>query len=254
MRDITFYSQALGRDMTYRVYLPKQFAQRPKPSVVYLLHGCGNNFRDWSNYSDAGAFSARGLLLVMVDGDCSYYSNAALKPKDKFEDYLVRDIVSDVESRFQVAVGREHRAIVGVSMGGFAAVKLALARPDLFAFAGALSPAIDAPSRPFSWRRLSQSIRFRTIFGPQGSKSRTTSDPFVLVKSSDPAKTPHLFITAGNSEPLLDPIRRFANLLAKHGYAYEFHTKPGGHDWNEWSSQIPGCFESLMAHVSADRR
>jgi hypothetical protein len=28
-----------------------------------------------------------------------------------------------------------------------------------------------------------------------------------------------------------------------------FHTKPGGHDWGEWDSQIPGCFESLLQHL-----
>ena len=43
----------------------------------------------------------------------------------------------------------------------------------------------------------------------------------------------------------LAPNRRFAALLQSRGFAFEFHTKPGGHDWGEWDSQIPGCFESL---------
>jgi S-formylglutathione hydrolase FrmB len=41
-------------------------------------------------------------------------------------------------------------------MGGFGAVKLALDHPELFAFAGAISPAIDVPSRPFSIKRIRQ--------------------------------------------------------------------------------------------------
>jgi S-formylglutathione hydrolase FrmB len=158
-------------------------------------------------------------------------------------------LISDAESRFPVSGDRENRAVVGVSMGGFAAVKLALTRPDLFAFAGAISPAVDVPSRSFSAKRWSQSMRFRTTFGPSGSETRLHSDPFVLVKSADPAHTPYLYITAGEQEPLLPPIRQFATLLKLRDYAYEFHTKPGGHDWNEWDAQIPGCFESLMAHI-----
>jgi S-formylglutathione hydrolase FrmB len=103
-------------------------------------------------------------------------------------------------------------------MGSFAAVKLALTRPDLFAFAGAISPAVDVPSRSFSAKRWSQSMRFRTTFGTSGSKTRLHSDPFVLVKSADPAYTPYLYITAGEQEPLLPPIRQFVTLLKLRNY------------------------------------
>jgi putative tributyrin esterase len=249
MRDVTFYASALDRNMTYRVYLPRDVSAGTKLPTIYLLHGCGTSFRDWSNYSDVGAYAAKGLILVMVDGVCSYYMNAALNPKDRYEDYFVHDLISDAESRFPALGGRENRAIAGVSMGGFAAVELALVRPDLFAFAGAISPAIDVPSRGFSVRRWSQSMRFRAIFGPAGSETRAQSDPFTLVKSAHPADTPYLYITAGEEEPLLPPIRRFVTLLKLRNYSHEFHTKPGGHDWNEWDTQIPGCFESLIAHI-----
>jgi S-formylglutathione hydrolase FrmB len=248
-KDVTFYSSALDRNMTYRVYLPRDVSAGARLPAVYLLHGCGTSFRDWSNYSDVGAYAAKGFILVMVDGACSYYVNAALNSKDRYEDYFVHDLISDAESRFPVSGDRENRAVVGVSMGGFAAVKLALTRPDLFAFAGAISPAVDVPSRSFSAKKWSQSMRFRTTFGPSGSETRLHSDPFVLVKSTDPAHTPYLYITAGEQEPLLPPIRQFATLLKLRDYAYEFHTKPGGHDWNEWDTQIPGCFESLIAHI-----
>jgi S-formylglutathione hydrolase FrmB len=145
--------------------------------AVYLLHGCGTSFRDWSNYSDVGAYATKGFILVMVDGACSYYVNAALDSKDKYEDYFVHDLISDAESRFPVLGDRANRAVVGVSMGGFAAVKLALTRPDLFSFAGAISPAVDVPSRSFSAKRWSQSMRFRTTFGPSEAKRAYTVIP-----------------------------------------------------------------------------
>ena len=248
-KDVSFYSPALSHNMPYRVYIPKEIAAGTRLPVVYLLHGCGTSFRDWSNYSDVGAYAAEGHILVMVDGACSYYMDAALSAKDKYEDYLVHDVLADAESRFPVLPGRKNRAIVGVSMGGFAAVKLALTRPDLFAFAGAISPAIDVPSRHFTLRRWSQSTRFRIIFGPDGSATRTHSDPYILVKTAEPARTPYLYITAGTQEPLLPPILLFVELLKQRNYAYEFHSKPGGHDWDEWDTQIPGCFESLVAHI-----
>lgn len=248
-RDVNFHSSALDRNMTYAVYMPKDSAGGARFPVVYLLHGCGGNFRDWMSDSNVGAYAAKGLILVAVDGDCSYYMNAALDAKDRYEDYFVHDVLVDAESRLPVLAGREHRAVVGVSMGGLAAVKMAFTRPDLFAFAGAISPAIDVPSRHFGWSRWSQSMRFRRIFGPTGSESRTHSDPFILVKTAESTNTPYLYITAGEQEPLLSPIRRFVVLLKQRNYAYEFHTKPGGHDWSEWASQVPGCLDSLVAHV-----
>jgi len=249
MQDVTFWSSSLGRNMPYRVYLPASLPRSAKIAAVYLLHGGGGGFRDWSNDSSVGQYAARGYLLVMPEGDSSYYMNEALAPAERYRDYLTNDLVADVERRFPAAPDRAHRAILGVSMGGFAAVNLALTRPDLFAFAGGISPAVDVPSRRFTWRRWGQSMRFRRIFGPDGSASRRAEDPFLLVKAADPAITPYLYITAGNREPLLDSIERFGRLLARRGFASEFHTSPGGHDWNEWNAQIPGCFAALIQRM-----
>lgn len=85
----------------------------------------------------------------MPEGSSSYYTNAVDPPQDRYEDYIVNDLILDVERRFPVAPGRSNRAIVGISMGGFGAVKLALRHPDLFSFVGGISSAIDAPGAPF---------------------------------------------------------------------------------------------------------
>ncbi len=246
IEDVSFYSAALRRQMPYRVFLPEKLAPGQRLPVVYLLHGGNGGFRDWSNRSDVARYAAQGLILVMPEGAFSYYQNAALKPEDKYEDYLINDLLADVEKRLPAATGRQNRAIIGISMGGFAVVRLALSRPELFAFVGALSPSIDVCQRPFhlmQWWRLTQ------IFGRVGSKTRTSSDPFLLARSAEPTRTPYIYLTAGEWEPLLALNRRFAALLGSRGFAYEFHTKPGGHDWGEWDAQIPGCFESLRRHL-----
>src|SRR5581483_7644209 len=71
MTDATFRSAALGRDVTYRVYLPERVASGTRLPVVYLLHGNGGGFRNWSNWSDVGSYAARGYILVMPEGDSS---------------------------------------------------------------------------------------------------------------------------------------------------------------------------------------
>lgn len=247
LRDITFHSDALGRDMPYRVISPAEPAGRKLP-VVYLLHGGGGGFRDWSNYSDVARFAESGLLLVMPEGESSYYTNAVDPPQDRFEDYITHDLISDVESRFPVAAGRENRAIIGVSMGGFGAVKIGLRRPDLFSFVGGISSAIDVPRRAFSFKRLQQSRHYNSIFGPSGSQTRRDNDPFALVRTANPQFAPYFFLTCGEQEGLLPANRDFAGLLAQH-FRYEFHTVRGGHDWNQWNAWLPSVLHSLSDHM-----
>jgi S-formylglutathione hydrolase FrmB len=245
-QDISFHSISLNRQVSYRVFLPADVPPGRKLPIVYLLHGAGNDFRTWSNASNVAEYARKGLILVMPDGDLSYYVNAVEATDDKYEDYITHDLIADVESRFPARNDRAGRAIVGVSMGGYAAVYYALKRPELFIFAGALSPAIDVPSRHFTWKHAAQWWRFRRVFGPVGSRERNALDPFQIARTANPQRTPFIYLTAGEQEPLLEPIHRFAAQLDQRGFAHEFQTKPGGHDWSEWDKQIPACFARLL--------
>lgn len=252
MQDVMFHSAALRRGMPYRVILPTNIPVDRRLPVVYLLHGGGGAYRDWSNYSDVAHFAELGFILVMPEGESSYYVNAATRPNDRFEDYIVNDLIADVESRLPAARDRANRAIVGVSMGGMGAVTLALKHPDLFVFAGGISSAIDVPSRAFSIKRIGQYRAHAAIFGPWGSDHRRQNDPFVLVRIADPKSAPYFFLTCGDQEGLLPANRRFAALLETRGFKYEFNAGPGGHDWNQWNRRVPELFRSLSQHVLQD--
>jgi putative tributyrin esterase len=249
MVDVRFYSNALGREMPYRIIFPTKLSAGKKLPVLYLLHGGGGGFRDWSNYSDVAGYAEKGLILVMLEGNSSYYVNSADHPRDRYEDYITRDLIADVEGKFPAATGRANRAIAGVSMGGFGALVLALKHPDLFGFAGGLSSALDVPSRPFSIKRLGQWRQHRSIFGPKGGQHQRENDPLTLVRSAAPENTPYFFLTCGDQDGLLPTNRQFAALLQQRHFKHEFHTSPGGHDWNQWNSHVPALIDSLTKHL-----
>lgn len=94
MVDVTFHSAALNRDMPYRAIIPATIAANQKLPVLYLLHGGGGGFHDWSNYSDVAGYAERGLILVMPEGNSSYYINSADHPQDRYEDYIVHDLIA----------------------------------------------------------------------------------------------------------------------------------------------------------------
>ena len=249
IRDVAFHSAALNREMTYRVFLPANFPKDQKLKTVYLLHGGGGGFRDWSNYSGVAIYASAGMLLVMPEGNSSYYTNSVERPEDRYEDYIVNDLISDVENRFPVFCSREARAIVGVSMGGFGAVKLAFHHPELYAFVGALSPAVDVPTRPFSVKRIVQWQFHSSIFGPAGSATRHDNDPFALARSANPDRLPYFYIVCGDQEGLLAANKKFAELLDSRHIRHEFNVVTGGHNWAQWDNDVAGLFEGLEAHL-----
>jgi enterochelin esterase-like enzyme len=94
MTDVQFHSNALGRDVTYRVYLPENLAPDQKLPVVYLLHGGNEDYRNWSNESDVAQYAAKGLILVMPDGDESYWMNEVGVPRERYEDFVTKDLIA----------------------------------------------------------------------------------------------------------------------------------------------------------------
>ena len=250
MWDVTFHSAALQRTMPYRVVLPAGYNSGRKLPVIYLLHGNGESFRSWTDDSDIAQYATKGIILVMPQGDSSYYVNSAHDAQDRYEDYITQDLIADVEQRFPAANDREHRAIVGVSMGGFGAIVLALKHPEIFSFAAGLSPALDAPSRPFSFKRISQWWRFRSIFGARNGQHQRENDPYVLAHSADPAKTPYLWLSCGDQEGLLPANLKFDAILKRRGFRSEFIKAHGGHNWGQWNGLLSRLFSALNSQTN----
>jgi enterochelin esterase-like enzyme len=80
--------------------------------------------------------------------------------------------------------------------------------------------------------------------GRRGGATRRANDPFV-VANADGARVPYVFLSAGDAEPLLEPVRRFDALLTRRGIAHEFHVMPGGHDWGEWNEALPALIQGI---------
>lgn len=190
-------SKALGRTTTFRVYLPAGYArsQRRYP-VLYLLHGAFGDFKNWDTLTRLRRHAA-GLpwIIVMPDAGDSWYTNSATTPGGRFEDYIAHDLISEVDARYRTVAGREGRAIAGLSMGGYGAMKFALRYPQLFSVAGSFSGAFDGPL-DLDRRRADLRDALRGAFGPQGSPARAENDVFRLAEQAAPATAPYLYLVS----------------------------------------------------------
>lgn len=129
-----------------RLVLPDPAPVGPLP-VVYLLHGVGDTHRTWVDNTDVETFAAGlGALVVMPDGggnpEAGWYSDWADGSR-RWETFHTRVLIPWVDAHFPTHGDRAHRAVAGLSMGGFGAVSYAGRHPDLFAAAATFSGFLD---------------------------------------------------------------------------------------------------------------
>ena len=151
VRETTIPSAALGRPLAVAIYRPDG---PPPPSgwpVLYLLHGVNGDYRDWSTLGGVqgtldrliAAHRIRPMVVVMPEGGNSWYvDSAAVGGPGNFETAILDDVPRAIEEDMPVRREREGRAIAGLSMGGYGALRLAFRRPDHYCAVASLSGAI----------------------------------------------------------------------------------------------------------------
>jgi enterochelin esterase-like enzyme len=130
------------------VYLPEDYStSRVSYPVLYLIHGSGgNNLTFLGSGYGADRWMSDANVSVIVDGlirerrvtpliiVCPDVSTAD-------QEYVARDLVPFVDRTFRTIPKRGSRAIAGHSAGGFDALNVGLAHPEVFSLAGGLSSA-----------------------------------------------------------------------------------------------------------------
>ena len=283
----TLWSQSLGTRKRFLVYLPPSYAAEPvrRFPVTYYLHGLYGAEDDWVRQGrivpTLDSLVARGLpemIVVMPDGDDGWYttwntlgSYAACRaaPHDEpagsycvpwphYDDYIARDLVAYVDSSYRTLAARAHRGIAGLSMGGYGAVSLALAYPDVFAAAashsGTLSPrhrptadSTTPPDRAYAADEVELAriwggmwSRIRPAFG-RDSTGWTARDPVRYLRRAlahSRGTLPALYLDAGRADPLAHQTRDFERTLRALGVPHTYAEPPGGHDWDYWRRQV----------------
>jgi putative tributyrin esterase len=249
--DDSLRSAALGRLIKYRVLLPQGYDRSAKRfPVLYLLHGLDGHYDDWSTRTQlAERAHALPLIVVMPEGEDSWYTNAA-DGSGRFEDYVANDLIRDVESKYFVIRARYGRAIAGLSMGGYGAIKIALKHPGLFVAAGSLSGAFDAADPEFAKSFPPHTEEMGRIFGPPDGETRRANDVFVLAAAANSNGGPALYMDCGESDSFLAANRTFVDIVQKRGFTYEYHETPGAHAWDYWNRRLTPLLEWVMRAVT----
>jgi putative tributyrin esterase len=255
VQDGAFHSAALDREMKYRVLLPCGYQTGGgRFPVLYLLHGLYGDYLNWDTRTNLERYAqSYELIVVMPDADDSWYTNSATDPKDKFEDYIGKDLVAEIDGKFRTLRSRHSRAIAGLSMGGYGSLKIALRYHDDFTFAGSLSGALNAP-QDLGDKRPEFRDQLLKVFGTPGSTVRAENNVFSLLQSAGPKDLPYFYLACGSADDLLRVNRDFAAQLSSRGAAYEYHETAGGHAWDYWDRSVQDLLRAAAGVISGQRQ
>ncbi|AUY52846.1 alpha/beta hydrolase-fold protein [Streptomyces sp. CB01881] len=130
-----------------RILLPNGYAAEPgkRWPVAYFLHGGGGNVDD---AAAAPALHSDSMITVVPDGGLKgWYANWLMQNTAlgtaNWEAFHLTQVVPFIDANLRTVADRGHRAVVGLSMGGYGALHYAEARPDLFGHTASLSGGID---------------------------------------------------------------------------------------------------------------
>lgn len=245
---IELKSTLLGRTVNYQILYPVRY-QSPENRdkrfpVIYLLHGVTGHSTDWLERTKVALYATHyDLFIVMVEGANGWYTDSATIPADKYESYILRELIPDVEKRFRVSTQRESRAIAGLSMGGYGAIKFGLKYPEMFALAASMSGAFRGPSWTGQDLKDFGVVRDSVLqtFGPADSPTRAANDVYKLARAVPAPRIgtlPYFYLDCGTEDFLYGNSRELAALFVELKMPHEYRELPGSHSWPYWDAQI----------------
>ncbi len=256
-------SHILKQVVHYCVYLPAGYdagaAQRPaqRYPVLYFLHGLGDNEQTlfnsggWTLLDDLRSQHRMGdFLIVAPEGRRSFYINSA-DGSVRYGDFFVQEFLPHIEGKYRIRPGRAGRAISGISMGGYGALRVAFANPELFSAVSAQSAALITES-PQALDAASQAGAPLTgvlgeVFGkPINVPHWNANSPFVLAKKNAAAlRTMAIYFNCGQEDNygFEKGAAALHDELQKENVKHEYHSYPGDHGLGYFMSHFDEVME-----------
>ncbi len=237
-------SDLLGKQTSAEILLPDR-GEGPF-SVFYLLHGLSDDATMWMRRSRIEVYVAGlPLIVVMPDGYRGFYTDNEEGPA--FARHFGEELPGMIERHFHARPAREARAIGGLSMGGYGALRVGLGHADRFCSINSHSGAVGWGGRPgvTAYRKAARDrgwpeafVKEMTrIFGP--SPRGTSHDLITLSRQAKRAKRlPKIMIDCGTEDYLIEDNRRLHAEFDQERIPHRYHEYPGAHTWDYWDTHI----------------
>jgi S-formylglutathione hydrolase FrmB len=242
-------SRILKHPVRYCVYLPASYGagatKHPAQNypVLYFLHGLGDNERTlfnsggWTLLDDLRQKHKLGeFLIVAPEGGRTFYINSA-DGSTRYSDFFLQEFIPLIEAKYRISKGRNNRAISGISMGGYGALRFAFAHPEMFSAVSAQSAALitDSPQELDTAARSGAPLGklLATVFGDPIEVSHwKENSPFVLAaRNQAGVRRLTIYFNCGQDDNygFEKGAAALHEQLQKQHITHEYHPYPGDH-------------------------
>lgn len=236
-------SKALEMATAFTAILPEEGDLSSCP-VVYLLHGLSDNCTAWSRYTSVEQYARElGAAIIMPEVQRSFYTDMTYGLR--YFTYILEELPALCHRMFGLSREREQNYIMGLSMGGYGAMKCALTAPDRFAGCASFSAVTELENRV----RESTGNHRKELRAVFGTKLEVPADAQLgkLLTKAAPEDLPRFFITCGEQDSLYPENCRHAAALEKKGCDLTFRHWPGDHEWRLWDQSVKMALEYFLA-------
>lgn len=232
-------SPGLKKRRRITVYTPPGYEESTDDyPVLYLLHGAGGDEEAWSDLGRATQIldnliatgRAKPMLVVMPNGNAIQQaapgksSEGLVQPSFMVTGMMMgdyeasfKDITGFIETNYRVTANKAHRAIAGLSMGGYHSLHVSRYYPETFNYMGLFSPGIMP-------RGNEDSPVYQDI---DGSLKTQMKNGYQLY-----------WIAIGKTDFLFEEVTDYRNRLDRLGMPYEYEETEGGHVWSNWREYL----------------
>lgn len=261
-------SRLLKYPVHYCVYLPASYAAGATKNppqrypVLYFLHGLGDNEQTlfnsggWTLLDDLRQRHTIGdFLIVAPEGRRGFYINSA-DGSVRYSDFFLQEFIPLIESKYRVSSGRKNRAISGISMGGYGALRFAFSHPEMFSAVSAQSAALitESPEELDSAARSGAPLGkvLAAVFGnPINVSHWKNNSPSVLAQRNAAAlRKMAIYFNCGQDDNygFEKGAAALHDQLQKEGVKHEYRAYPGDHSLAYFLSHFE---EVLIFHSQA---
>lgn len=244
----TVYSKTLKMDTKISVVVPNIFRRRKAFKVVYLLHGLMGDCDSWVDYTMLPVFAQeQQTVVIMPSVDRSFYAD--MKHGPSYFSYVAQELPQICESVFHISAKREDTAVIGGSMGGYGALKCALAYPERFGYGAALSPGALFLGEYFDDIRKKSEYKdeltqdFKNIFGENLDWAQVDDLLTLAGQTQTAPQKPKLYCACGLEDVFLSACRRFDSQMNKLALDFTYEEQSGGHDWYFFNQALKRALE-----------
>jgi S-formylglutathione hydrolase FrmB len=244
--DCHFFSESLGLSTALYAILPQpaagQIGVRERRTggrcpVLYLLHGLSDDHTIWMRRTSVERYATeKGMAVIMPAAARSMYQDMASGPR--YWTFVSEELPRLVRHFFPVSHRREDTFVAGLSMGGYGAFRLALARPGRFAAAASFSGALDLGARLRAG--LFSPAEQAGVFGHHPVVTESDADLFFLARrlAASGRPVPRLYQYCGDRDFLWQDNLRFRRLARRLRLPLAWRQDHGDHSWPHWDQQI----------------